>query len=71
MEKRLQRRTKNGRLGGTMIRKCSKCGKTPKVGSNHTKWKTSYRVFCSCGNEVLSEKSEWSVKVAWNKENKP
>jgi len=54
-----------------MIKRCSKCEKIPKTKSTHTAYKSEHKVYCSCGNEAVSETSLWACKVLWNNLNTP
>lgn len=53
-----------------MIYKCKKCGRTPKTTSEHSYRVATYKVYCDCGEETISNSSMWSAKKDWNKINK-
>lgn len=54
-----------------MINKCKICGNDPKMISSYPSSYTNgiHKMFCSCGNHVISEKSIYTAKIEWNKEN--
>lgn len=53
-----------------MIEKCIKCGKQPKKTSYHTYKESNYKIFCECGNQIISHKSMQTTAREWNKINK-
>jgi hypothetical protein len=56
-----------------MLNKCKICNIVPKSSSTYNSSQYNngtHKVWCSvCKSEVISEKSLWSAKVEWNKQN--